>query len=406
MKSSRESVVGKWRLANGQLIFSNRHLLLEPMPTIFSPYRICPIGAHIDHQGGAVLGRTLGLGTTLEYEPLPSREIHLISEQFGETRFLIGDEIDKTHWARYARAAALVFGDKLHRGMVARINGTLTGSGLSSSASVGLAYLKALADVNGLEISAEELVQLDFQLENGQLGLQNGILDPMSIVYGKKNALLFMDTVTATVTEIFDSPESEAAWIVAYSGVSRELTKSGFNVRVAECHEAASLLHPGAWKLADVPRELYEEKKASLPENLRRRAEHFYTEVERVRQGAHAWKEADQELFGWLMNVSCASSIHNYESGSPVLVELHQIASETAGVYGSRFSGGGYGGCVVALAKREQAESAARTISEKFSARHPEFPSRVFVAEMGDGLALMPLRGTFPNPSPFVRWPE
>ena len=67
-----------------------------------------------------------------------------------------------------------------------------------------------------------------------------------------------MDVVTGSVSPIFDSPSSDSAWIVAYSGISRELTKSGFNVRVAECHEAASSLQNGAWKLGDVPREIFE----------------------------------------------------------------------------------------------------------------------------------------------------
>ena len=240
--------------------------------------------------------------------------------------------------------------DKLHRGLRGYVSGALVGAGLSSSASVGLAYLKALADVNSLDVIAEELVWLDFQLENGQLGLQNGILDPMTIVHGKKDALLWMDTVRGTFTPIPDPELDTASWIVVYSGIPRELTKSGYNIRVAECREAATMLHPGARKLSDIPHELFKEKRASLPGNLCRRAEHFYTEVERVQQGAQAWKESDLEKFGSLMNQSCASSINNYESGSPVLVELHQIASNTAGVYGSRFSGGSYSGCVVALA--------------------------------------------------------
>lgn len=357
------------------------------MPSLFSPYRICPIGAHVDHQGGLTLGRTLALGTTLEYEPLASPEVHLVSAQFGATRFRLGEPVDKPHWARYARAAALVLAGRLKCGLRARVDGPLVGSGLSSSASVGLAYLQALAEVNGLQLSAAELAQLDFQLENGQLGLQNGLLDPLTIVYGRKDALLLMDTLAATATPLPDPAGSRAAWIVAYSGISRELTKSGFNARVAECHEAASLLQPGAWRLADVPPEVYAANQARLPENLRRRAAHFYTEQERVRQGARAWQQADLEGFGALMNQSCASSISNYESGSPILVELHELVSSMPGVYGSRFSGGGYGGCVVALSNREQAGDAARQIEETFRARHPELPSRVFVAEMGDGLA-------------------
>ncbi len=72
----------------------------------FPPYRICPIGAHIDHQGGAVLGRTITIGTMFEYEPLDSNKIHITSDQFGEADLIIGD-LDKNHWTRYAQAAAV-----------------------------------------------------------------------------------------------------------------------------------------------------------------------------------------------------------------------------------------------------------------------------------------------------------
>jgi galacturonokinase len=351
--------------------------------TLFSPYRICPIGAHIDHQGGQVLGRTIKLGTTLEYQPLDSKEIHITSDQYGEAKFSIG-ELDKLHWARYAQAAARVLNPK--RGMKAHVTGSLIGAGLSSSASVGLAYLKALAGVNDIQLTDQQLIHLDFELECTELGLQNGLLDPMSIVHGRKDALLFMDVETGSVFPVIDSPSADSAWVVAYSGVSRELTKSGFNVRVAECHEAASSLQNGAWKLGDVPREVFEAKKMSLPENLRKRAQHFFGEVERVHLGKQAWAESDAPRFGQLMIQSCESSIGNYESGSEVLIQLHEIIAATNGVYGSRFSGGGYGGCVVALAKRELAQTACAEIAEKFSAIHPELRSQVFVIETGDGL--------------------
>jgi galactokinase len=232
-------------------------------------------------------------------------------------------------------------------------------------------------------------VQLDFELENHQLGLQNGKLDPLTIVHGKRNALLYMDTRAASAIPIYDSPESKAAWIVAYSGVSRELTKSGYNVRVEECAQAAALLRDGATILSDAPHTAFEQKKESLPQNLRRRAEHFYGEVDRVHKGVHAWQASNLEWFGQLMNQSCESSIRNYESGSPILIELSELVSNTSGVYGSRFSGGGYGGCVVALAEKDRAEAACQQIAEKFSRGHPELPSQVFVAEMGDEISLL-----------------
>ena len=271
--------------------------------------------------------------------------------------------------------------------MIAHVNGALIGAGLSSSASVGLAYLKALADVNDIELSHEKLVWLDYELEHEQLGLQNGILDPLTIVHGKRDALLFMDTLSASVTPVIDEPSRDAVWIIAYSGVSRELTKSGFNVRVEECRQAASSLKPGAKILSDVPGDLFEEKKTTIPENLRRRAEHFFSEVDRVQRGAKAWKESNFELFGQSMNQSCESSINNYQSGSEILIHLHELVSGTRGIYGSRFSGGGYGGCVVALAERSHAENACSEIAAKFSALHPELPSQVFVAETGDGIS-------------------
>ena len=356
---------------------------------IFSPYRICPIGAHIDHQGGAVLGRTLNVGTTLEYEPLDTSQVHMTSEQFGESRFVIGD-LDNSHWSRYVQAAARVL--KIKRGMRAIVSGSLIGTGLSSSASVGLSYLRALADANGLELSANQLAQLEYELEHEELNLQIGLLDPLTIVHGRRDALLFMDTVTSAVAPIADPRSGGFAWILAYSGVSRELTKSGFNGRVAECYEAASQLAEGAKILSHVPLQVFEAKKMSLPENLRKRAEHFFTEVERVHRGAKAWREADFEQFGRLMNQSCQSSIRNYESGSDILIVLHEIVSSTDGIYGSRFSGGGYGGCVVALARRDSVEDACARIAEAFSKFHPELPSKVFVAEMGDGIFPVSLR--------------
>ena len=187
------------------------------MKRIFSPYRICPIGAHIDHQGGAVLGRTLMIGTSLEYEPLDSKKVLLTSEQFGLAEFLVG-ELDTVHWSRYAQAAARVL--QARNGMRAHVSGSLIGSGLSSSASVGLAYLKAFAATNDIELTLDQLVQMEYRLEHDELNLQIGLLDPLTIANGKQDALLLMDTIAVTVTPIPDPPASDIAWIVAYSGVS------------------------------------------------------------------------------------------------------------------------------------------------------------------------------------------
>jgi galactokinase len=242
-----------------------------------------------------------------------------------------------THWIRYAQAAARVL-PGLKRGLQAYVSGPLIGAGLSSSASVGLAYIKALADVNEMELSDIDLVHLDVELENGQLRLQNGILDPLTIVHGKRNALLFMETATASVNRS-DPPAlmPPGSPIPHLTGTYQE----GYNVRVRNVVSCA------CWRmerLSEVPRRI-RGKKNLLPPHLSRRAEHFFGEIKRVHTGARAWQESNLELFGQLMNQSCESSIKNYESGSEILIELHELVSNTNGISGSRFSGGGYGGC-------------------------------------------------------------
>ncbi len=128
--------------------------------------------------------------------------------------------------------------------------------------------------------------------------------------------------------------------------------------------------------LSDVPPETYLIMRDLLPPHLRRRAEHFFGETARVEQGREAWTRGDAAAFGSLMTQSCNSSIHLYESGSRELVTLQRIAQQTPGVYGSRFSGGGYGGCVVALVARDQARAAGEVILERYAATHPEQAGR------------------------------
>ncbi len=350
------------------------------MRCLFVPYRICPLGAHVDHQGGHVLGRTVCAGTVLAYVPLDAPEIRLASANFpGVIEFALGTAVQPDLWARYAQAAALALSQphRLVRGFVGVSRGALVSAGLGSSASVGLAYLQALADVNVITLMKEELVELDFQLERTHLGLQNGIQDQTNILFGQKNAMLHIDTRCRENHLIPDPLEAAAAgWLIVYSGVSRDLLAGSFNDRVAECQAAAQWLDPTAVTLSDVPAEKFATEAATMPDILRRRATHFFDEVARVSEGVRAWRAGDLTHFGVLMNKSCASSIQQYESGHEALIALQQIVSSTSGVYGSRFSGGGYGGCVVALVERAQAETAAAHIKQAYRQQFPALAAK------------------------------
>jgi galacturonokinase len=376
--------------AEGAAAAWQRSFTIDPAEArqLFVPYRICPLGAHIDHQGGPVLGRTVPTGTLLLYTPLDEPIVQLVSPQFvRQLSFPIGSAIARSHWGRYAQAAALALGQEhlLRRGFAGAVSGSLVGAGLASSASVGLAYLQALADVNGISLTRSDLVDLDLDLEHIYLGLNNGIQDQSNILHGTDNALVYTDTRRRRATLIPDPPESgQAAWLIVFSGVTRELTVGGgFNQRVLECRQAARWLREDAEILSDVPRAAYDTAAASMPEALRLRAAHFYSEVERVADGLEAWQKGNLIRFGELMNLSCESSIHQYQSAQEPIISLQRIVREGPGVYGSRFSGGGYGGCVVALVKRDKAELAAANILSRYRRIFPQHAGNAAIYRAG-----------------------
>jgi galactokinase/galacturonokinase len=186
------------------------------------------------------------------------------------------------------------------------------------------------------------------------------------------------------------------SWTIAivFSGVERTLARSGYNSRVSECRRAAAILGERAGRTYAVDRlvgitpEEYERLGEHLPEPLRRRAAHFFGERDRVEQGLCAWQEGRLDRFGSLMNESGASSVENYEAGCPEIIELWKIVRSVRGVYGTRFSGGGFGGAVIAfvdptLTEDVEAEVRARYL-DRYPACAPDF--RIEFRSSGDGL--------------------
>ena len=371
--------------------FADKHDISEnEVRVIAAPYRISPLGAHIDHQGGPVLGMTISAYTVMAYVPSKDGKIRLHSKNYPDSiAFELQNVPEKIPgaWGYYVRGAALAMKEagRVAHGITGLLNGMLPGCGLSSSASVLLTYLHALAHANEMQLSPWEYVQLTQRAENEFIGLKNGILDQTSIVFGEAEKLLHIHTRKPDVDKIQDISGGDAYRIlVAYSGYSRELTTTGYNSRVQECREAAELLSKFNGRsqgeiLSDVSLNTFQSHGEKIDPHLYRRAQHFFSEVKRVEEGVLAWKEGDIETFGRLMNESCESSIHFYECGSPPVHDLQRIVSSTEGVLGSRFSGGGFGGCVVGLVKPNFAERAVASIKEAYIKLHPEVAEQAAV---------------------------
>lgn len=336
----------------------------QPIDVSFCPYRVCPIGAHSDHQFGKITGLAIDKGIHIAYEPKKNGAVEMSSIQFPKrTQWHIHrvDEKPVGDWADYLRGATWALGKKylLSVGLCGVVEGSLPIGGLSSSAAVIIAFLSALCKVNDIHLSERELIDIALVAEKDYVGVNVGKLDQSCEVLSKKDHLLYLDTKDDSYELIPANPSMKPYEIaIFFSGVERNLTGSKFNMRVDELKSAAYAMMAYAGmeygkfeeaRLRSVPREVFEQYKNRLPESWRKRAAHFYTEFERVEQGAEAWRRGDLDTYGRLCFESGWSSIYNYETGSDELKTLYEIMQTTDGIYGGRFSGAGFKGCCMAL---------------------------------------------------------
>ncbi len=376
-----------------------------PEGVVFCPYRICPLGAHSDHQHGKITGFAIDKGIKIAYRPKQNGVIELNSLQFHKrAQFHISrvPEAKENDWADYLRGATLALSKvtTLFTGMSAVIEGSLPIGGLSSSAAVIIAFLSALCRVNNIYLTPQQMITTALAAENSYVGVSCGKLDQSCEVYSKKNHLLYLDTLDDSYELIPVHSQMRPYKIaVFFSGVERTLAGSKFNMRVDECRSAAYALKAyagmeygkfGETYLRDVPVDVFHQYKDRLPETWRRRAEHWYTEYDRVQRGAKAWRQGDIETFGRLSFESGYSSIYSWETGSPELKALYEIMTRTEGIYGGRFSGAGFKGCCMALIDPAFEENIIKTVSEAYLKEFPQLQGKysVHICDSADGVRL------------------
>ena len=373
---------------------------------IFSPYRVCPLGAHVDHQHGLVTGFAIDKGVDLWFKVREDSIVKLSSLTFeGDVEFNINvaSQMKEKHWGDYARGAkyALRKRFELQHGIEGVIKGSLPVGGLSSSAAVLIAYVMAFAKANDITLTPFEIVKIASEAEREYIGLNNGLLDQACIALGKKDGLLFLDCDSdewRIIKRNPDMPEFEIG--IFFSGLTRSLVNSDYNLRVFECKTAAWNMM--AYKdmplkpfdktfLRDIPKATFDQTKIAMPARFARRAEHFYSEYRRVRQGVTAWETGNLKLFGKLSFESCESSINNYECGSQELIAIYNIMRPLKGVYGGRFSGAGFKGAVIALVDPACKAEIEKTLTEEYLNQFPEYENtfKVFWVKPDDGARFM-----------------
>ncbi len=370
--------------------------------SVFCPYRVCPLGAHVDHQHGLVTGFAIDKGITLQYNVTEDASVKAISKNFdGKIKFSLNNLPEKSlTWGDFVVGAAKILQEKyqLKKGFEGVIEGTLPVGGLSSSAAVIITYLTVLCKVNNIHLTQQQLIQYAIRVEREFIGVNVGKLDQSCEVYCKKDNLLYLDTLDDSV-EIVPLSENMPPFKIAiiYSGVSRKLAGSAYNLRVDECRAAAYALKGYAGMdyenfrqthLREVPKAVYDTYKHMLPPNWKKRAHHYYYEQQRVQKGVEAWRNGDIETFGKMMFESGRSSIYHYEAGSEPLKALYEIMCRTEGIYGGRFSGAGFNGCCMAIVDPEKTESIAQYVAEEYSKLFPEYMDdfQVHFCDTADGI--------------------
>jgi galactokinase len=236
-----------------------------------------------------------------------------------------------------------------------------TGSGLSSSAALEVSSALALLDDH--ELPKIDLARLCQRAERNFVGMPCGIMDQYASVHGEAHRAVMLDCRSIT-HELVPIPGGVEI-VVANTMVKHELGSSAYRQRVAEC-QAALGCFPGKEALRDVTPEEFDRTAPDIPEVPRKRARHIVTEDVRVGQFLEAARADDLERMGGLMVASHCSLQHDYEVSCEELDFLVETALAVEGVFGSRMTGGGFGGCTVSLV----APAAVKRFSAELTARY------------------------------------
>ena len=352
----------------------------------FSPYRICPIGAHSDHNLGKITGLAIDKGIHIAFRPKQNGVVEMQSLQFPKrAQWHIREIGGKTgDWADYLRGATWALNKtyQLSVGLCGVIEGSLPIGGLSSSAAVIIAFLNALCKVNRIQLTPQELIDIAFDAEKNYVGINVGTLDQSCEVLSKKDHLLYLDCRDNHYELIPTSPAMKPyAIAIFFSGLEHSLAGSKYNMRVDELRAGVYALQAFSGfeyskfnqaNARDISWDVYQTYKDKLPVQWQRRCEHWYTEFQRVEAGAEAWRRGDIEAYGRLSFESGWSSIHNWESGAPEQIRLYEIMRETSGIYGGRFSGAGFKGCCMALIDPDKAGAIQEEVERKYLSAFPE----------------------------------
>lgn len=332
-----------------------------PHLVVQAPGRVNLIGEHTDYNQGYVFPIAIARMIRLAARPRADSLVRLFSLDFAQESTFSLDAVEQVHgegsWSNYLRGVVYELQRTGHalQGFDAVLVGDIPqGAGLSSSAALEVATATLLNRMFNLLLSKKELVLVAQRAENEFVGVACGIMDQFISALGEPDHALFIDCRSLDYRPVpLRLAEHGAAIVIVDSGIKRGLVDSEFNARRKQCSEAVSilrmLLHAPLQSLREVEMDSFQDVADQLPPLLARRVRHVLSENQRVLEGVEALERGDLGMFGQLMNQSHASLRDEYEVSIPQLDQLVALSQQHQGVFGSRLTGAGFGGCTVSL---------------------------------------------------------
>jgi len=369
--------------------------LFGESPRIYqAPGRVNLIGEHTDYNDGFVMPAAIGFYTRAAVAPRPDRKLVIHSENYSEQVKFDLDRLPakgEGYWSDYVVGVAkmLVCSGKRLGGVNLLVDGNVPqGAGLSSSASIEVAVGYALLDLGGPNtIDRTQLARLCQQAENEFIGARCGIMDQFVASHGRRGQALLLDCRSLEYRQL-PLPD-DVAIAICNTMVKHSIAKGEYNQRRAECEAGVRALSkhlPQVRALRDVTPEDLERYGHELPEVVLRRCRHVIGENARVLKAAAALERGDLQTFGNLMLESHCSLRDDFEVSCSELDLMVELAGQAEGVYGTRMTGGGFGGCTIALVQAGCVEAFQRTVREGYersTGRKPE----IYICAAADGVS-------------------
>jgi len=386
-------------ISRKELIAAEFEKLYYSAPSIISraPGRVDLMGSHTDYNMGYVMTMTIDRDTWIAAHPRDDRIIRLQSLNLeGAVQFSL-DDIQYDHvtpWSNYLRGIAKVLQEAGHRlrGFDGVIHSTVPfGSGLSSSAALEMATTALFADISNFSIDPVEMALVGQKAENSFVGVNTGILDQYTSALGQAKCAMKLDcrNLTSNLVEIADG----IVIVICNTKAERNLLGSEYDDRRAQCEAGVAFLkqfYPSIKSLRDVSLAQFEQHEAAMPAVVAKRCRFILEENQRVIDLARALGSGDRPTLRSLFSDSYKGARDLFEIGAPEMEAMIQAMNASPGIIAARQAGGGFGGCMVALADQNHVDQFADYVSKQYRSATNIVPD-IYQVSASAGAGIMPV---------------